>query len=137
MSLSAGLLALALLAAPPPKVAVMPLASVEGVPGKTAEALTEAVGAEVRRRSGGQVITQREIGTLLSLEQQKAMLGCQSDACFAEIGGALGVDVVVSGTLSVLGESWLFHLELLDPRKAAVLRASDRRLRGGTVDDVL
>lgn len=135
--LAAGLLALLLGAPAPIKVAVMPVASVEGVPGKTAEALTEAVGAEVRRRSGAQVITQREVATLLSLEQQKAMLGCQNDACFAEIGGALGVDRVVSGDLSRLGESWLFHLKLLDPAKALVLRHSDRRLRGGTIDDVL
>jgi len=131
----AGLLALALTA--PLKVAVMPVSPGEGVPGKTAEALTESVSAEVRRRSGGQVITQREITTLLSLEQQKAMLGCQNDACFAEIGGALGVERVVSGDLSRLGESWLFHLKLLDPGKALVLATSDRRLRGGTIDDVL
>jgi hypothetical protein len=124
-------------AAPQTKVAVMPLASVEGVPGKTAEALTEAVSAEVRKRSKAQVITQREISAILSLEQQKSMLGCQNDACFAEIGGALGVDQLVSGDLSVLGESWLFHLKLLDAKKAVVLHNSDRRLRGGTIDDVL
>jgi hypothetical protein len=131
----AGLLALALAA--PLKVAVMPVTSGEGVPGKTAEALTESVTAEVRHRSGAQVITQREITTLLSLEQQKAMLGCQNDACFAELGGALGVERVVSGDLSRLGESWLLHLKLLDPGKAQVLATSDRRLRGGTIDDVL
>jgi hypothetical protein len=133
--LLAALLALALAA--PLKVAVMPLVSGEGVPGKTAEALTESVTAEVRRRSGGQVITQAEVTTLLSLEQQKSMLGCQNDACFAEIGGALGVERVVSGDLSRLGESWLLHLKLLDPGKAQVLANSDRRLRGGTIDDVL
>jgi hypothetical protein len=131
----AALLALALAA--PPRVAVVPLASGEGVPGKTAEALTESVTAEVRRRSGGQVISQREITTLLSLEQQKAMLGCQNDACFAELGGALGAERVVSGELSRLGESWLFHLKLLDAGKAQVVATSDRRLRGGTIDDVL
>jgi hypothetical protein len=131
----ASLLALAL--AGPLKVAVMPVAPGEGVPGKTAEAVTGAVTAEVRKRSGGQVITQQEVNTLLSLEQQKAMLGCQNDACFAEIGGALGVERVVSGDLSRLGESWLFHLKLLDPGKAQVLAGSDRRLRGGTIDDVL
>jgi len=128
---------LALAAAAPLKVAVMPVVSGEGVPGKTADALTESVTAEVRRRSGAQVITQHEVATLLSLEQQKAMLGCQNDACFAEIGGALGVDRVVSGDLSRLGESWLFHLKLLDAAKAQVLATSDRRLRGGTIDDVL
>src|SRR5512140_539571 len=133
----APLLALCLALGASTKIAVMPVAAVEGVPGKTAEALTEAVSAEVRRRSGGQVITQREIAALLSLEQQKAMLGCQNDSCIAEIGGALGVDRMVAGDLSRLGESWLLHLKLLDPAKAQVLKAADRRLRGGTVDDLL
>jgi hypothetical protein len=57
---------LALAAAAPLKLAVMPVASGEGVPGKTAEALTESVTAEVRRRSGAQVITQREVATQLA-----------------------------------------------------------------------
>jgi hypothetical protein len=47
------------------------------------------------------------------------------------------VERLVSGDLSRLGESWLFHLKLLDSLKAQVLATSDRRLRGGTIDDVL
>ena len=133
----AGLAALALALSASPRVAVMPVASGEGVPGRTAEAVTDAVAAQVRRYGGVEVITQKEILAVLSLEQQKQMLGCQTDSCMAELGGALGVDRMVSGDLAKLGESWLFHLKLTDVVKVKVIAQSDRRLRRGSIDDVL
>ncbi len=128
---------LALVLAAPVKVAVMPIAAGEGVSDKTAVAVTEAVAAEVRRVPEVQAVTQREIASLLSLEQQKSLLGCQSDSCIAEIGGALGVDRLVVGDLAVLGQSWLFHLKLLDVKRARVMAQADRRLKGGSIDDLL
>jgi TolB-like protein len=128
---------LALLAVASPKLAVMPFAAGEGVPATTAAALTEALAAEVRRRSGVEVITRHEIESVLSLEAQKQMLGCQTDACMAELGGALGVERLVAGDLARLGESWLIHLKVVETGKVKVAAQSDRRIRGGTIDDVL
>ena len=34
---------------------------------------------------------------MLSLERQKRMLGCGTDSCMAELGGALGVGRLVTG----------------------------------------
>jgi TolB-like protein len=129
------LLALALAA--PPKLAVLPVVAGEGVSDKTASGLTEALAAEVRRRSGVEVITQREINTVLSLERQKAILGCSSDACMAELGGALGVNELVNGDVARVGESLLVHLRLVEVAKVRVIAQADRRLRKGTLDDVL
>jgi hypothetical protein len=125
-----------LLAATPPKLAVLQVAGGEGVPQSTAAAITEAVVAEVRKQSRAEVITQREISSILSLENQKAMLGCQTDACMAELGGALGADRLVAGDLAKLGESFLLHLRVVDVKKVRVAAQADRRLRGGTIDDV-
>src|SRR5512133_3100219 len=130
-------LALAAVLAATPKLAVMPIAAGEGVPPTTTAAITDALAAEVRRRSGAEVITRKELETVLSLEAQKEMLGCQSDACIAEIGGALGVERLVAGDLARLGESWLFHLKVVETGKMKVSAQSDRRIRGGTIDDVL
>jgi hypothetical protein len=131
------LLAAAVLAAAPPKLAVLAVTAGEGVPVSTAAAVTEAVVAEVRKQSKAEVITQREISSILSLENQKAMLGCQTDACMAELGGALGTDRLVGGDIAKLGESFLLHLRLVDTKKVRVAAQADRRLRGGTIDDVL
>lgn len=131
----APLLALALAA--PSRLAVLPMAAGEGVTDKTASALTEALAAEVRKRSGAEVITQREINTVLSLERQKAMMGCATDACMAELGGALGVGHLVSGDVARVGESLLVHVRLVDVGKVRVVAQADRRLRKGTLDDIL
>src|SRR5512133_3884096 len=127
----------AALAAAPPKLAVLQVVNGEGVPSSTAAAITEAVVAEVRRQSKAEVITQREIASILSLEKQKAMLGCETDACMAELGGALGADRLVAGDMAKLGESFLLHLRVVDVKKVRVAVQADRRLRGGTIDDVL
>jgi hypothetical protein len=133
----AALFAAATLAASPPKLAVLQVAPGEGVPQSTAAALTEALVAEVRRQSGADVITQREIVSILSLENQKAMLGCSTDACMAELGGALGTDRLIAGDMAKLGESFLLHVRIVDVKKVRVAAQADRRLRGGTIDDVL
>jgi hypothetical protein len=127
----------AVLAAAPPKLAVLQVVNGEGVPQSTAAAITEAVVAEVRKQSRAEVITQREISSILSLEKQKAMLGCETDACMAELGGALGADRLVAGDMAKLGESFLLHLRVVDVKKVRVTAQADRRLRGGTIDDVL
>jgi len=127
----------AVLAAAPSKLAVLQIMNGEGVPASTAQAITEAVVAEVRKQSKAEVITQREIASILSLEKQKAMLGCETDACMAELGGALGADRLVAGDLAKLGESFLLHLRVVDVKKVRVAAQADRRLRGGTIDDVL
>jgi hypothetical protein len=131
----AHLLALALTASP--KLAVLPVAAGEGIPSSTAAAITEALAGEVRRRSGAKVVTARDIAAVLSLERQKVALGCTSDACMAELGGALGCDRLVTGDLALLGKSFLLHLKVVDTARAVVVAQSDRRLRGASIDDVL
>lgn len=120
-----------------PRLAVLPIAAGEGITPTTAAALTEALAGEVRRRSGAEVVTQREIAAVLSLERQKAILGCETDVCMAELGGALGADRLVAGDLARLGESFLLHLRVVEVGKVRVSAQSDRRIRGGTIDDVL
>jgi hypothetical protein len=133
----AQVLALSLAVSTSPRLAVLPVTAGEGVPSGTAAAVAEAVAGEVRRRAGVEVITQREIAAVLSLERQREMLGCQSGACMAELGGALGCDRLVVGDLAQVGESWLFNLKLVETGKARVTAQANRRLRGGTIDDVL
>ncbi|HEY3451351.1 MAG TPA: hypothetical protein VGK67_33645 [Myxococcales bacterium] len=119
------------------KVALMPLPEGEGVSEKTALAITEAITSEVRRVPGVQLITQQEIGSLVGLERQKTLMGCGNDSCLAELGGALGVDKMVTGNINKLGETWLFNLKLSDVKKSKIVAQADRRLRKAAIDDLL
>ncbi len=124
-------------AAAPTKVAILPITAGEGVTEKTAAALGEAVAGQVRRVPGLAPITQQEIAALINFDKERALLSCQSESCLSDIGGALGVERLVIGSASKLGESWLITLKLMDAKKAKALAQSDRRLKKGSVDDVL
>ena len=132
------LLIVSVLAASPVKVAVMPLQPGAGVKAETAQTLTNVVVAETRRARNVSVITQDEIATVLTLDQQRQLLGCQdNDKCRAEAGSALGVDHMLMGSVSKLGGSWLLHLKLLEVSTVKTLKEVDRRQKGGNADDLL
>jgi hypothetical protein len=132
-----GALMTLLLAAGPLKVAVMPLAPGDGVADKTAQSVTDAVCAELRHNPGLQIMTAQELNAVLGVERQRQMIGCQNDTCMAEVAGALDADRIVLGNVAKLGQSWMVHLQLVDARKVQTVGTSDRRKKGGTIDDVL
>lgn len=72
------------------------------------------------------VISRSDIVSLLTLEQQKQVLGCDEEdsQCLAEIGGALGVDRVVAGNVGRVGDRYLISLSLIDTASAVVLERS-------------
>lgn len=123
--------------AAPHKVVLRPMTVGAGMPDGSSDVLTEAVASELRKVPGLQVVMPAEITAVLTNEQQKQALGCEADACLAELGGALGAAELVTGGVAKIGESWLVHLKLLDVAKGTAIRQSNRRLRGGTIDDVL
>ena len=125
------------LAAAPSRVLVMPLSAGEGVSAGTAQAITATVLGEVRKRPGLGVMSPNDVQAVLSVERQKQLLGCSEGSCLADIGGALGVDRIVTGSAAKLGESWLLHLQLVDAKNAQVLRSADRRKKNGSIDDLL
>jgi len=89
------------------------------VPSETAAALTEAVTQALTRRGFFEVISSRDIQTLLGVERQKQLLGCSDDAssCIAELAGALGSRFVLSGSLAKLGDALQLSLQMLDTQK--------------------
>ena len=58
---------------------------------------------------------------MLSHEAEKQALGCDAgSSCLAEIGGALGVRYLVSGSIGLVGQSHLITLALSDVERATV-----------------
>ena len=85
-----------------PRLAVLDLGA-SGTNTSVAAALAAVVANELDRLGAFKVVTSETIRAVLALEQQKQMLGCTADAsCLAEIGGALGVDYLVSGRVTAL-----------------------------------
>ncbi len=107
------------------KAAVLDVRAVQGVSPGTAAILTAIVvdGAS----KGFDVISQADVSAMIGFEKQRQMLGCAEDTgCLAEIGGALGVDYVLSGQVGQIGSRYHLSLQLLDSRKAKVVSRAAR-----------
>lgn len=112
------------------KIALLRLAPMGDVDAKTVAVFSEALAGELRKRAGLSVMSESDISALLGMEKTKAMLGCSDAGCIAEVGGALGVDRVVHGSVGRVGSSLLVNLSSLDPKKATHAASVSERLKG-------
>lgn len=102
------------------KVAVLDLAGY-GVEDPVVASLTELLSLELKRFEGLEVISRSEIQAMLQYQTEKLLLECKNDmSCLVEIGGALGVDYLVSGNVGKLGGSFIVNLKLMDIHQAQV-----------------
>lgn len=99
-------LVVALLAAGPafaadarPKLAVMDFAA-NGASKELTSAASGKAASEVDRLGVFRIITSEAIRDMLAFEKQRQMLGCADTGCVAEVGGALGVDYIISGKVT-------------------------------------
>jgi hypothetical protein len=115
----------------PTKIVVLPLAPLGGVAPDTAQLLGDALAGELRKRAGVSVLTPSDVAALLGVEKTRQMLGCSDSGCMVEIGGALGADRVVHGSLGRVGASLVVNLSALDPKRAQAAASVSERLRSG------
>lgn len=107
------LIAVVVLAASPTPVRVAaPGLQVVNLEPKLAEFYTEHV-AQQLTYGGLQVITAREISSLLGLERQRQLLGCGVNSCMAELANAFGADAVLLGDIARLGDTYQVNLKLI------------------------
>jgi TolB-like protein len=102
------------------RIAVMDVRNVQGVAEGTATILTDIVVSDVAR-AGNDVISKGDIAAMIGFEKQKQVLGCAEEtSCLAEIGGALGVDYMLTGQVGQIGSQYRISLLLVDSRRARV-----------------
>jgi hypothetical protein len=103
-------------------------------PGKV-ERLEALFRVELERLAGGPSPSRRELARALA-KAPPALRSCSGEArCLAAIGKKLGVDLVVTGNVGELGESYVVNIKVVDAATGAELRriASDP-LRGAPDD---
>jgi TolB-like protein len=110
-----------------PGLAVMDIRSVQGVPAGTATLITDVVVTEVSGTRRFEVVSSADISSLLGLEKQKQLLQCGEDSsCLAELGGALGVDYLLTGTVGLLGSRLRISMVVQNVKKAKVVARQAR-----------
>lgn len=102
------------------KLAVMPLAA-RGVAAPTADAMTQILSAELNGIEGISVISRDDIQAMLAKVQTESELGCTDNMeCIVEIGAALGLAKLVTGTVGKVKDTFVVSMQLVDIRKAEV-----------------
>jgi len=119
------------------KLAVTEIKVRRGVDPVIARVVEEFLANETARLRDYQVIGRDDIQRMFDHEQQKQMVGCDEDSCLAEIGGALGVDLLLAGSMDKVGETLLISIKLINIRTAQVERREAGRLRGATEEDAI
>jgi hypothetical protein len=106
-----------------PKLAVLDFAA-NGATKELASAAAGIAANELDRMATFQIVTSDAIRSMLAFEKQRQMLGCADAGCMADIGGALGVDWLVSGKVTKLAaaggvpETYSLDLTLTNVKKA-------------------
>jgi TolB-like protein len=113
-----------------PKIAVMEIRAL-AMEKEKADLLSEIALTEVSSTGAIDAIGHSEIVAVLGFEKQKQMAGCAEDSsCVAEIGGALGADYLLIGSLGRLGNLFRIDLKLVETKRARV-----RNRVGETVEE--
>lgn len=115
-------LALALSASPEPVRVATTGWSFVGIEPALGEVFLERFVTELGKRGGGRlaITTQRDVSQLLGLEREKQLLGCGEGSCLAELAGALGVELILSGTIAKTAEGYTATLRALDTKSGSV-----------------
>jgi hypothetical protein len=131
---------LLVLHAGPPTLVSPPWKTVQ-VPAELAEFYADHL-AQALRREGFKVVTASEVSALLSLERQKALLGCTEEAssCIAELGAAMGADAVLMVNLARLEDLYRGNVKLIAVKDNLVIAETSVEASGqkgllGALDD--
>ena len=118
------------------RVAVYDLEVAEIDP-KVQRVVTDSVIIELRKLQNVNVVGMAEIQAMLDHESEKAIMGCADESCLADIAGALGVDVLVIGSMAKVGDEHVLALRRVDQRAAEVAGTYQKRLAAGDGEEFL
>ncbi|MBX7113151.1 MAG: penicillin-binding protein activator LpoB [Myxococcaceae bacterium] len=111
-----------------PRLLVQDIAA-QGVSSAEAAALTDAVVDALASRGLFDVVSSKDMQSLLGAERQKQLYGlCDSDstACASSLGDALKARFVLSGQLSAVGGAYQLLLQCVDSQKGQAVARSAR-----------
>ena len=117
------------------KIAVLEVKAVGTFDPKTVAGLGSLIATEAGRYPA-KVVAGADLLALIGFDKQKQLLGCTDNSCLVQIGGALGVDFLLTSEVAAVGDRWLLTTTLLDVVKASALARSTKQAKtpGDLVD---
>lgn len=103
------------------KLAVLDVKTTGRFDPKEVAALTTFLVSEADRYAV-KVLGGSDLQAFVGFERQKQILGCSDGSCLMELGGALGVDYLLSSEVGEVSGRWVFSVTLLDIVKSSVVK---------------
>jgi hypothetical protein len=102
-------------------------------PPELGRAFGEVSAAEATRIDTFQVVTRADVAAQLGLHRTQQALGCAEDeSCMVELAAGLSADRILSGTATLLNNSWLLAVTVLDGHHVQTLARVGETLRDPT-----
>ena len=110
-------------------IAVMNIQSAEVDPANCI-AITNYMTSELNRLVEYRIISWDDVSKMLEHHAGLQAMGCDDTECFAEIGGALGVDYIIAGDIGALGDRFVMSIRQIDINRAETVGRVSRRVTG-------
>ena len=124
-------------AAAPEKVAVGELKGGSGVSKELPDVVADQLIVELQQR-GFEVTSSKDIAAQLGHDRERQLLGCSSDtSCLAEVGAALDVAFIVTGSIAKVGNSLALSINAVNTHKSSATRHYATRIKPATEEAVL
>ncbi len=107
-------------------VAVLDLDILAGVPVSYQAALTDILRENLFRVNSFRVIERNKMDEILT-EQGFQLSGCTSNECAIEVGQLLGVQQMIAGSVSLIGEMYTVSLRIIDVETGEVINMQSAR----------
>lgn len=112
------------------KIAVMDLTATESLPKDLVSSLSGVVAETLEQLGAFKAIASQDVVKLLNYQVSQQQLGCDETTCINEIGGALGADYLVTGSLTQIGNNITVQLQLSNIKQTRVESRTNREYQG-------
>src|SRR5688572_12873627 len=104
------------------KIAVLSLKT-DDASAQLGTTIVDLTSSRLDREGVFQVITEEDVKQMVNFDQMKTALSCDDQAsCLAEIGQALGVGYIMTGSLAQVGTRHVLTFSLIDIQNAKALK---------------
>jgi TolB-like protein len=112
------------------KIAVIDLKAKRGIDEMTVSSLTDLICTEIAALGKHTVIGRDDMQAMLEHIADKQLLECDDTKCLAQVGGALGVQQLMTGNIGMIGNTYLINLKLIDIENVEVLNRISEEYKG-------
>jgi TolB-like protein len=114
------------------RIAVMALGTA-GAPADYADGLTETIATTTQETGVFEVVSPRQIASLLAYEKRKELLGgCVEEACYVQIAQTVRAEHLVAGSVAKVGDKLVLNLVLIDAAEGKALKRTNRETKTAT-----